>query len=281
MQTQCLRAAPQPLLEPEQEQQLARRWHQSGDRAATDLLVTSHLRLAAKIARRYAGYGLPIADLIAEANVGLVMAASRFEPDHGARFATYATWWIKSAIHEYVLRSWSLVRIGTTAAQKKLFFRLRGEIGRLGPQSGVLTSDGAEVIAERLGVAPSDVLEMDRRLRGDVSLNAPVRDDEDTLEWQDRLVDESLGAETMLMENDDAARQVAALRAALDVLTERERRIFEQRRLREKPAMLEELAQEFHISRERVRQIESRAFSKVSRAVRATEVHQFLAVQTR
>ena len=254
------------LLERDQEQQLARRWHEQGDRRATDALVTSHLRLAAKVARRYRGYGLPLADIVAEANLGLVIAASRFEPDHGARFSTYALWWIKATIHDYILRSWSLVKIGTTAAQRKLFFRLRQEMQKLAPQRTGLTPEIAATVAERLDVTPRDVIEMDSRLAGDLSLNTRVGDDEGTVEWEAMLVDDAPDAESIVAEHDESSRRERALGAALEVLTERERRVFEARRLSEPPITLEQLGRQLSISSERVRQIETRAFAKVRRA---------------
>ena len=261
------------LLEREQEQQLARRWHESGDCEAANALVTSHLRLAAKVARGYKGYGLPYADLMAEANLGLVIAASRFEPGRGSRFSTYAIWWIKATIHEYILRSWSLVRIGTTAAQKKLFFRLRGEMRKAagGAMTG-LTPDIAEAIAVKLEVSMRDVLEMDRRLHGDLSLNARVGGDENASEWEALLVDQSADAETVLADQDQTERRAGALHIALNALTARERRVFEARQLAEHPQTRAELAFELSISSERVRQIELRAFAKVKRlAVLATQ----------
>jgi RNA polymerase sigma-32 factor len=256
------------LLEQEQEQQLARRWHELGDRSAADALVTSHLRLAAKVARRYKGYGLPLADIVAEANLGLVVAATRYEAGRGSRFSTYALWWIKAAIHDYILRSWSLVKIGTTAAQKKLFFRLRREMMKLAGEAIELTPQAAEVIAKNLDVTPRDVIEMDCRLSGDLSLNKPIRSDDGAVEWEALLVDHSPSAEAILAEHDESTQQANALHAALDVLTERERRIFTARRLAETPPTLEKLAGELSISPERVRQIETRAFVKVKRAAR-------------
>jgi RNA polymerase sigma-32 factor len=254
------------LLERSREQQLARRWQEGRDKSATDELVTSHLRLAAKVARGYKGYGLAIADLIAEANLGLVIAASRFEPGHGARFSSYAIWWIKATVHEYILRSWSLVKIGTTAAQKKLFFRLRGEIRKLAGETAALTPDMAQVIAEKLEVTVRDVTEMDSRLCGDLSLQARVGDGDGSAEWEATLVDESPDAEEIVVEHDEATRRSRALRAALEVLTGRERRVFEARRLAEQPLTLEQLSCELSISSERVRQIEASAFAKVKRA---------------
>ena len=254
------------LLERGQEQQLARRWREQRDRRATDVLVTSHLRLAAKVARGYKGYGLPLADIVAEANLGLVIAAARFEPDHGSRFSTYALWWIKATIHDYILRSWSLVKIGTTAAQRKLFFRLRREMQKLGGHAGTLSPEVIETVAENLEVTPRDVVEMDGRLSGDLSLNTPVNSDVGTMEWADTLVDPGPDAETIVAEYDETMRQEGALRAALDVLPERERRVFVARRLTENPPTLEELGREMSISSERVRQLETRAFAMVKRA---------------
>lgn len=254
------------LLERDREQQLARRWQERRDRGATDELVTSHLRLAAKVARDYKGYGLPIADLIAEANLGLVIAASRFEPGHGARFSTYALWWMKSTIHEYILRSWSLVKIGTTAAQKKLFFRLRGEMRKLAGQAAVLTPEIAQAIADKLEVTARDVVEMDCRLSGDLSLNTCVGGEDRSTEGEAMLVDGSPDAEVIVAEHDEVLLRTRALRTALVVLTERERRVFEARRLAEQPLTLEQLGCELSISSERVRQIETHAFAKVKRA---------------
>lgn len=256
------------LLEPGQEQQLARRWQETRDRSASDALVTSHLRLAAKLARGYKGYGLPLVDLIAEANLGLVIAASRFEPGRGARFSTYAVWWIKAAIHEYILRSWSLVKIGTTAAQKKLFFRLRSEIRKAtGSVMVALTPDVAELIAGKLEVTAREVIEMDARLNGDMSLNARVGDEESGTELEALLVDGALDAETVLAAHEQTEKRAKALRVALGGLAARERRVFEARRLTECPVTLDQLARELSISSERVRQIEMRAFAKVKRVV--------------
>ena len=254
------------LLERGREQQLARSWQERRDRSATDELVTSHLRLAAKVARGYKGYGLPIADLIAEANLGLVIAASRFEPGRGARFSSYALWWMKATVHEYILRSWSLVKIGTTAAQKKLFFRLRSEMRKVAGEATVLTPKIAQAIADRLEVTARDVEEMDCRLSGDLSLNSRVSDDDRSTEWESMLVDETPSPEAIVAEHDQTTRRSEALRAALDGLTERERRVFEARRLAEPPLTLEQLACELSISSERVRQIETLAFAKVKRA---------------
>lgn len=254
------------LLERGQEQELARRWHERRDRVATDALVTSHLRLAARVARRYQGYGLPMSDLIAEGNLGLVMAASRFEAGRGSRFSTYALWWIKAAIHDYILRSWSLVKIGTTSAQRKLFFGLRREMRKFAGTTNGLTPETVEAVARELEVSPRDVIEMDCRLTGDLSLNTPITDDGQTTEWEAMLVDESPDAETIVGDHDERTQRSEALRAALGVLSDRERRVFEARRLAEDPPSLEALGREMSISNERVRQIEARAFEKVKRA---------------
>ena len=254
------------LLEHNQEQQLARRWQEQRDRHATDALVTSHLRLAAKVARGYRGYGLPLTDIVAEANLGLVIAASRFEPDRGSRFSTYALWWIKATIHGYILRSWSLVKIGTTAAQRRLFFRLRREMQKVTSEAARLSPEKVAAVTEKLEVTPREVIEMDGRLRGDTSLNTPVHNDGATMEWEDTLVDPAPDAETIVAEYDETKRQESALRAALGVLTEREKRVFMARRLTEDPPTLEELGREMSISGERVRQLEARAFAKVKRA---------------
>jgi RNA polymerase sigma-32 factor len=258
-----------PMLEPQDEYMLAKRWREHGDRDAAHKLVTSHLRLVAKIAMGYRGYGLPISEVISEGNVGLMQAVKRFEPEKGFRLATYAMWWIKAAIQEYILRSWSLVKMGTTANQKKLFFNLRKAKSKISAlEEGDLRPDQVKLIARRLGVTEQDVVDMNRRLGGDVSLNAPIRDDGDSGEWQDWLVDDEANQETRLAENEEADNRRQALGEALSVLNDRERRIFEARRLADDPITLEELAAEFGVSRERVRQIEVRAFEKVQRAVR-------------
>jgi RNA polymerase sigma-32 factor len=256
------------MLEQKQEQQLAQRWQELGDRSAADALVTSHLRLAAKVAKGYQGYGLPLPDIISEANLGLVVAATRFEPGRGSRFSTYAMWWIKATIHDYILRSWSLVKIGTTGTQKKLFFRLRREMNKLAGQSARLSPEMAETIAQRLEVTPRDVMDMDCRLSGDLSLNRPISSEDETTEWQSTLVDPSPTADAILADHDETTHQATALHAALDILTPRERRVFEARRLSENPPTLEALARELSISSERVRQIETGAFAKVRRAAR-------------
>jgi RNA polymerase sigma-32 factor len=258
-----------PMLEPQEEYMLAKRWREHGDRDAAHRLVTSHLRLVAKIAMGYRGYGLPIAEVISEGNVGLMQAIKRFEPEKGFRLATYAMWWIKASIQEYILRSWSLVRMGTTANQKKLFFNLRKAKSKISAlDEGDMRPDQVELIAHRLGVAEQDVIDMNRRFAGDLSLNAPIRADADSGEWQDWLVDEAPNQERIVAEKQEFEARRKALDEALDVLTSgRERRIFEARRLAEDPITLEELADEFGVSRERVRQIEQRAFDKVQKAV--------------
>ncbi len=259
-----------PMLEPQDEYMLAKRWREHGDRDAAHKLVTSHLRLVAKIAMGYRGYGLPISEVISEGNVGLMQAVKRFEPEKGFRLATYAMWWIKAAIQEYILRSWSLVKMGTTANQKKLFFNLRKAKSRISAlEEGDLRPDQVKLIAKRLGVTEQDVVDMNRRLSGDVSLNAPIREDGDSGEWQDWLVDDTSDQEERLAEDEESDNRRKALVEALSVLNERERRIFEARRLADDPVTLEDLAAEFGVSRERVRQIEVRAFEKVQRAVKS------------
>jgi RNA polymerase sigma-32 factor len=258
-----------PMLEPEEEFMLAKRWQQRGDTDAAHKLVTSHLRLVTRIAMGYRGYGLPIGEVISEGNVGLMQAVKRFEPDKGFRLATYAMWWIRASIQEYILRSWSLVKMGTTAAQKKLFFNLRrmkGQIKAL--EEGDLRPDQVKKIATTLGVPEDDVISMNRRLGGDASLNAPVRADaEGGGEWLDWLVDEAPDQEERLVESEELSQRKAYLEKAMGTLNERERRIFEARRLAEEPATLEDLSEEFGVSRERIRQIEVRAFEKVQAAV--------------
>jgi RNA polymerase sigma-32 factor len=258
-----------PMLEPQQEYMLAKSWREHGDRDAAHKLVTSHLRLVAKIAMGYRGYGLPISEIVSEGNVGLMQAVKRFEPEKGFRLATYAMWWIKAAIQEYILRSWSLVKMGTTANQKKLFFNLRKAKSKISAlEEGDLRPDQVAVIAKRLGVTERDVVDMNRRLGGDVSLNAPIREEGDSGEWQDWLVDDTTDQETRLAESEQASNRRKALGDALTVLNDRERRIFEARRLADDPVTLEDLASEFAVSRERVRQIEVRAFEKVQKAVK-------------
>ena len=258
-----------PMLEPQEEYMLAKSWREHGDRDAAHRLVTSHLRLVAKIAMGYRGYGLPISEVISEGNVGLMQAVKRFEPEKGFRLATYAMWWIKASIQEYILRSWSLVKMGTTANQKKLFFNLRkAKIKISALQEGDLRPDQVAQIAKRLGVTEKDVVDMNRRLGGDSSLNAPIREDGDSGEWQDWLADDSASQESIMAEGEELDNRRKALSQALSVLNDRERRIFEARRLAEEPITLEELAEEFGVSRERVRQIEVRAFEKVQKAVK-------------
>jgi RNA polymerase sigma-32 factor len=258
-----------PMLEPEEEFMLAKRWQEHEDSVAAHKLVTSHLRLVTRIAMGYRGYGLPIGEVISEGNVGLMQAVKRFEPDKGFRLATYAMWWIRASIQEYILRSWSLVKMGTTAAQKKLFFNLRrmkGQIKAL--EDGDLRPDQVKHIATKLGVPEEDVVNMNRRLGGDASLNAPVRADmEGGGEWQDWLVDDAPDQEERLAESEELDHRRAYLAKALATLNDREKRIFEARRLAEEPATLEDLSEEFGVSRERIRQIEVRAFEKVQSAV--------------
>ena len=258
-----------PMLEPPEEYMLAHSWREHGDRGAVHKLVTSHLRLVAKIAMGYRGYGLPISEVISEGNVGLMQAVKRFEPERGFRLVTYAMWWIKAAIQEYILRSWSLVKMGTTANQKKLFFNLRKAKSKISAlEEGDLRPDQVQVIAKRLGVTEQDVVDMNRRLGGDASLNAPIRDDGESGEWQDWLVDDAPSQERILAESEESDNRHKALVSALEVLNERERRIFEARRLADDPMTLEDLASEFDVSRERVRQIEVRSFEKVQKAVK-------------
>jgi RNA polymerase sigma-32 factor len=257
-----------PLLEPQQEFMLAKAWREHGDSKAAHQLVTSHLRLVAKIAMGYRGYGLPVAELISEGNVGMMQAVKRFDPDRGFRLATYAMWWIRASIQEYILHSWSLVKMGTTAAQKKLFFNLRKIKGQLKAlDEGDLRPDQVKRIATQLGVTEEDVISMNRRLAGDSSLNAPVRNDAESGEWQDWLVDDTVDQETALAESEERDIRREMLNNALKGLNARERRVFEARRLAEEPLTLEELSAEFGVSRERIRQIEVRAFEKVQRAV--------------
>ena len=258
-----------PMLEPQEEYMLAKSWREHGDRVAAHKLVTSHLRLVAKIAMGYRGYGLPISEVISEGNVGLMQAVKRFEPEKGFRLATYAMWWIKAAIQEYILRSWSLVKMGTTANQKKLFFNLRKAKSRISAlEEGDLRPEQVKLIAKRLGVTEQDVIDMNRRLGGDASLNAPIREEGDSGEWMDWLVDDSDSQEAVLAQSEELENRRSALSDALGVLNERERRIFEARRLVDDPVTLEDLAAEFRVSRERVRQIEVRAFEKVQKAVK-------------
>ena len=264
-----------PMLEPEEEFMLAKRWQEQGDTEAAHRLVTSHLRLVAKIAMGYRGYGLPLNEIISEGNVGLMQAVKRFDPDRGFRLATYAMWWIRAAIQEYILHSWSLVKMGTTAAQKKLFFNLRKLKGQMQAiDEGDLPPETVKAIAERLDVTETEVVEMNRRLEGaDRSLNVPLRVDSDT-DWQDWLVDEAASQETNLVESDEFDHRMSLLHRAMSVLNERERHILTERRLKDEPTTLEELSGEYRISRERVRQIEVRAFEKLQRAIKSLEAEQ-------
>jgi RNA polymerase sigma-32 factor len=258
-----------PMLEPQEEYMLAKRWQEHEDTEAAQRLVTSHLRLVARIAMGYRGYGLPIGEVISEGNVGLMQAVKRFDPEKGFRLATYAMWWIKAAIQEYILRSWSLVKMGTTAAQKKLFFNLRKLKGQMQAlEDGDLHPDQVKAIATKLSVPEEDVISMNRRLAGDSSLNAPLRADVDGGEWQDWLVNDDIDQETELVEREELENRRGYLFDAMDSLTPREKRIFEARRLSEDPLTLEELSTEFGVSRERIRQIEVRAFEKVQKAVK-------------
>jgi RNA polymerase sigma-32 factor len=258
-----------PLLTPEEELTLSRKWRDQGDVKAAHRLVTSHLRLVAKIAMGYRGYGLPINELISEGNVGMMQAVRRFDPEKGFRLATYAMWWIRAAIQEYILHSWSLVKMGTTAAQKKLFFNLRRLKGQMQAiDDGDLQPEQVNKIATTLGVSEQDVVDMNRRMAApDHSLNAPLKADQES-EWQDRLVDDQVNQEEVYAENEEMSGRKALLATALETLNERERRIFAERRLKDDPATLEELAHDYGISRERVRQIEVRAFEKVQDAMK-------------
>ena len=258
-----------PMLEPEEEYVLAKRWREHEDTEAAHRLVTSHLRLVAKIAMGYRGYGLPIGEVIAEGNVGLMQAVKRFDPERGFRLATYAMWWIRASIQEYVLHSWSLVKMGTTAAQKKLFFNLRKLKGQLNAlEEGDLSPENVKTIADKLSVSEKEVVSMNRRMAApDNSLNAPLRQDGEG-EWQDWLVDESPDQETVYGEREELEQRRAFLVDAMAGLNERERHILERRRLSEEPTTLEELSKAYGISRERVRQIEVRAFEKLRKAAR-------------
>jgi RNA polymerase sigma-32 factor len=263
-----------PLLAPQEEFMLAKRWREHDDRDAAHKLVTSHLRLVAKIAMGYRGYGLPISEVISEGNVGLMQAVKRFDPDKGFRLASYAIWWIKATIHEYILRSWSLVKMGTTANERKLFFNLRKAKSRIAAfEEGDMRPDQVQIIAERLGVTERDVIDMNRRLGGDASLNVPIREEGDSGEWMDWLVDDSASPENLLAESEQSNNRHKALVQALGVLNDRERRIFAARRLADEPTAVEELADEFGVSRERIRQIEGRAFEKVQVAVKHHVAH--------
>ena len=258
-----------PLLEPEEEYMLAKAWKEHEDPEAARKLVTSHLRLVAKIAMGYRGYGLPVSEIISEGNVGLMQAVKRFEPDKGFRLATYAMWWIRASIQEYILRSWSLVKMGTTAAQKKLFFNLRKAKSKIDAiEEGDLHPDQVSEIARKLGVREHEVVEMNRRLAApDSSLNTPLRSDSES-EWQDWLQDDTLDQESRLAQREELSERRALLSTALGELTERERDIIEARRLKDEPVTLEELSQKYGVSRERVRQIEMRAFDKLQTAMK-------------
>ena len=267
-----------PMLTPEEELRLAKNWKEHGDERAAHKLVTSHLRLVAKIAMGYRGYGLPVGELISEGNVGMMQAVKRFDPDRGFRLATYAMWWIRAAIQEYILHSWSLVKMGTTAAQKKLFFnlrRLKAQMSAL--DEGDLKSEQVEKIAKALQVPENDVISMNRRLASpDHSLNAPVRADSEG-EWQDWLVDDAETQESELADREDLTNRRMLLGEALKGLNERERHILIERRLKDEPTTLEELSQQYNISRERVRQIEVRAFEKLQKGMKTQIVERRLA----
>lgn len=258
-----------PMLEANEEYMLAKAWAEHEDSKAAHKMVTSHLRLVAKIAMGYRGYGLPVADLISEGNVGMMQAVKRFDPEKGFRLATYAMWWIRASIQEYILRSWSLVKIGTTAAQKKLFFNLRRIKGQIeAVEEGDLTPENVAKIAEQLDVAESDVVSMNRRMSAhDHSLNAPLKADTEG-EWQDWLIDEEPDQETVAADNEERSQRLELLSTAMDGLNERERNILTERRLSDPAKTLEELSIEYGVSRERVRQIEVRAFEKVQKAIR-------------
>ena len=259
-----------PLLSAEEEFTLAKRWRELGDRDAAYRLVTSHLRLAAKVAMKYRRYGLPIADLVSEANLGLMQAVKRFEPDRGFRLATLALWWIKASVQDYVVRSWSLVKMGTTAAQKKLFFNLRRLKNRISAfEEADMAPDQVSYVSEQLKVTSREVIEMDRRLRGDLSLNVPIGHEDTLAEWQDHLIDPSPSPERLLMDEDDKRQRRGALSEALQTLSARERAILQARVLAEEPKTLDELARQYRLSRERIRQIEQRALQRVTYAVRA------------
>ncbi|MBO6826067.1 MAG: RNA polymerase sigma factor RpoH [Sneathiella sp.] len=259
-----------PMLDPDEEYMLAKAWKEREDSEAAHKMVTSHLRLVAKIAMGYRGYGLPVGELIAEGNVGMMQAVKRFEPEKGFRLSTYAMWWIRAAIQEYILRTWSLVKMGTTAAQKKLFFNLRKIKGQIEAiDEGDMTPEQVETISTKLGVSEEEVVNMNRRLTApDHSLNSPMRADSEG-EWMDWLEDDTPNQESVYAENEELKRRKAMLEGAMDCLNDREKHILTQRRLREDPLTLEDLSQEFKISRERVRQIEVRAFEKLQKAVKA------------
>ena len=268
-----------PMLEAEEEFMLAKKWKEQEHIESAHKLVTSHLRLVAKIAMGYRGYGLPINEIISEGNVGLMQAVKRFDPDRGFRLATYAMWWIRAAIQEYILHSWSLVKMGTTAAQKKLFFNLRKLKGQMQAiEDGDLPPETVKAIADRLDVTEDDVISMNRRLSGgDHSLNVPLRADGDS-DWQDWLVDDSASQEKVLADSEEHDHRMSLLHRAMDVLNDRERHILTERRLKEEPSTLEELSHVYDISRERVRQIEVRAFEKLQKQMKALEAEQAIAM---
>ncbi|MGI9510558.1 MAG: RNA polymerase sigma factor RpoH [Geminicoccaceae bacterium] len=268
-----------PMLEPQEEFMLAKKWQEQEHIESAHKLVTSHLRLVAKIAMGYRGYGLPINEIISEGNVGLMQAVKRFDPDRGFRLATYAMWWIRAAIQEYILHSWSLVKMGTTAAQKKLFFNLRKLKGQMQAiEDGDLPPETVKAIADRLDVTEDDVISMNRRLSGgDHSLNVPLRADGDS-EWQDWLVDESATQEKTIADSEEHNHRMSLLHRAMDVLNERERHILTERRLKDEPSTLEELSHVYNISRERVRQIEVRAFEKLQKQMKSLEAEQAIAM---
>ena len=260
-----------PVLSAEEEYMLAKRYKEHGESNAAHKLVTSHLRLVAKIAMQYRGYGLPVADLISEGNLGLMKAVKKFEPDKGFRLSTYAMWWIKASVTEYILRSWSLVKMGTMAAQKKLFFSLRKAKRHLNiADMREIDPESAKVLSKRFGLSENDIINMDRRMTArDLSLNAPMTQEDDAMEFQDTLVDEGPSPEVMMGDREEATVRNGLLKNALGELTDRERHIFIERRLRDEPVTLEELGKSYGISRERVRQLENRAFEKVERAIRS------------
>ena len=260
-----------PLLEKNEEFMLAKRWAEHQDGEAAEKMVTSHLRLVAKIAMGYRGYGLPMGEVISEGNVGLMQAVKKFDPDKGFRLATYAMWWIRAAIQEYILRSWSLVKLGTTAAQKKLFFnlrRLKGEISAM--EEGDLRPENVAEISKRLGVTEEEVISMNRRMSagGDASLNAPIGGMDGEAEWQDWIADDTPGQAEVMANNDEFSARMSLLERAMESLNERERHIITERRLKEEPTTLEDLSAEYNVSRERIRQIEVRAFEKLQKAMR-------------
>ena len=268
-----------PMLEKDEEFMLAKRWQEHDDTGAAEKLVTSHLRLVAKIAMGYRGYGLPIGEVISEGNVGLMQAVKKFDPDKGFRLATYAMWWIRASIQEYILRSWSLVKMGTTAAQKKLFFNLRRMKAKMAAlEDGDLKPDQVEEIATKLGVTDDDVISMNRRLSGpDASLNAPLKASEGESQWQDWLEDEDApNQEAELAEHDEFDQRMVLLQDAMSDLNERERHIIQERKLTDEPKTLEELAEVYNVSRERIRQIEVRAFEKLQQAMKRAAVEKGL-----